>query len=337
MSVYIIAEAGVNHNGSLRIAKQMVDAAKQAGCDCIKFQTFNTDKIVTRQAQKAEYQIENTHDSSSQYEMLKKLELSYQDFKILKDYCEEQKIDFLSTPFDEEAVELLEQLGVSQYKISSGEITNKPLIQCIAKNNKRVLMSTGMSDLKEVSEAISWIHQMGNKDIVLFHCTSNYPAPFSEVNMNSMLTLKNEFALPVGYSDHTEGNEISYMAVALGAVMIEKHFTLDRNMDGPDHKASLEPHELKQLCEGIRNIEKAFGDGVKAPAESEIGTLKAARKSLVFADDFMAGHLINRQDIVCKRPGTGIAPKYVECFLGKRIIRDCKKDELVSYEDIGEE
>lgn len=335
MSVYIIAEAGVNHNGSLKIATQMIDAAKEAGCDCIKFQTFNADKIVTRQAQKAEYQIENTHGSNSQYEMLKQLELSFQDFTKLKSYCEEREIDFLSTPFDEESVDMLEQLNVSQYKISSGELTNKPLIQYVAQNKKRILMSTGMADLEEVREAICWATEMGNKDIILFHCTSNYPAPFCEVNMNSMLTLKNEFKLPMGYSDHTVGNEISYMAVALGAVMIEKHFTLDRNMEGPDHKASLEPHELKALVDGIRKIEVAFGNGVKAPTESEIGTRRAARKSLVFAADFEVGHIIKKQDIICKRPGTGIAPKYMERFLGKSVLRECKRDTLVSYEDIG--
>lgn len=336
MSVYIIAEAGVNHNGSLQIAKKMVDAAKEAGCDCIKFQTFSTDRIVTREAQKASYQINNTHNSGSQYEMLKKLELSFEEFYILKDYCKERSIDFLSTPFDEKSVDLLEQLHVTQYKISSGELTNKPLIQYIAHCNKRILLSTGMSDFDEISEAIQWIYETGNKEVILFHCTSNYPTPYNEVSMNCMVTMKEKFGLPIGYSDHTAGIEIAYMAVSLGATMIEKHFTLDKNMDGPDHKASLEPSELKKMVDGIRNIEQAFGNGIKQPTMSELSTKKAARKSLVFAEDIIVDTIITPEHITCKRPGTGIAPKMMQHFIGKKTVRNCLKDTLVTYEDIGE-
>lgn len=336
MSVYIIAEAGVNHNGSLKIAKQMVDVAKEVGCDCIKFQTFNADKIVTRDAKKADYQIENTHNFDSQYDMLKKLELTFEEFRVLKEYCNIKNIDFLSTPFDETAVDLLERLNVTQYKVSSGELTNKPLIQYIARFRKRILLSTGMANLEEVREAIQWILEIGNNDLILFHCTSNYPAPYDEVNMNSMLTMKKEFGFPVGYSDHTKGCEIAHMAAALGAVMIEKHFTLDRKMEGPDHKASLEPSELRSMVEGIRNIEKAFGNGEKKPAKSELDTQKAARKSLVFANDIPCGMDISEKDIICKRPGNGIAPKMSQYFIGKKVMRNCYRDTLISYEDIGE-
>lgn len=338
MSVYIIAEAGVNHNGDIDLAKKLVKIAKDAGCDCIKFQTFSADRIVTKNAKKAEYQAKNTKNNDSQYEMLKKLELSYKQFKELKNYCDEIGIDFLSTPFDEEAVDLLESIGVKAYKIPSGEITNKPLLQYIGKKNKKILISTGMSTLEEVQKAISWIEETGNKDIVLFHCTSNYPAPFESVNMKAMMTLKEVFGYPIGYSDHTKGIEISLMSVAYGATIIEKHFTYDKMADGPDHKASLDSDELREMVEAIRHIEVAKGDGEKKPTETELSTREVARKSLVWSKDMKIGDIVQQEDLCCKRPGTGVQPENRELFIGKRIIKNCTEDTLVSWYDIdGEE
>ena len=337
MAVYIIAEAGVNHNGDIETAKRLVDIAKNAGCDCVKFQTFSADKIVTKNAERAKYQIENTQNADSQYEMLKKLELSYNDFFELKTYCDKVKIDFLSTPFDEDAVDILEKIGVDAYKIPSGEITNKPLLQYIARKNKQVLLSTGMSTLEEVRKDIQWIEEMENNKIILFHCTSNYPAPYSSVNMKAMLTLKDEFGYPVGYSDHTRGIEIALMSVAYGAVVVEKHFTYDRNAEGPDHKASLEPSELKCMVESIRHIEEAIGSGEKKPSDSELSTREVARKSLVWKNNKIAGDIITREDICCKRPGTGICPEKIDEIVGRTVARTCKEDVLISWKDmIGE-
>ena len=334
MAVYIIAEAGVNHNGNIETAKRLVDIAKKAGCDCVKFQTFSADKIVTKSAEMAKYQIENTKNANSQYEMLKKLEFSYDDFLELKVYCDKVKIDFLSTPFDEEAVEMLDKIGVDAYKISSGEVTNKPLLQYIAQKNKRILLSTGMCTLKEVKKAVQWIEDMGNNKIILFHCTSNYPAPYSSVNMKAMLTLRDEFGYPVGYSDHTEGIEISLMSVAYGATVIEKHFTYDRNAEGPDHKASLEPDELECLVTSIRHIEQAVGTGEKKPSESELSTREVARKSLVWKKSKNAGDVILLEDICCKRPGTGICPEKIDEIIGRAVVRACNEDTLISWEDM---
>lgn len=334
MSVYIIAEVGVNHNGSVEIAKKLIHAAKESGCDCVKFQTFKAEDLVTNSAPKAAYQIENTKNSNeTQYDMLKKLELSFQEFNELKIYCDELGIDFLSTPFDEKSVDLLEKINVGQYKLSSGDLTNKPLLEYIAKKNKRILLSTGMADLNEVIEAVNWIREAGNEDIVLFHCTSNYPAPFESVNMNAMLTLKEELCLPVGYSDHTSGIEVSLMAVSMGATIIEKHFTLDKEMEGPDHKASITPKEMKNMVSCIRNIEKAFGSYEKKPSEHELQTQKVARKSLVYANDLKKGDVIKRENLICKRPGTGIQPKYLEQFIGQKTNKDCRKNTLVSDTD----
>lgn len=334
MGVYIIAEAGVNHNGDINLAKKLVDIAKKAGCDCVKFQTFSADKIVTKKAKKAEYQVENTKNNDSQYEMLKKLELSYEEFKELKDYCDEIKIDFLSTPFDEEAADLLDSIGVGAYKIPSGEITNKPLLQYVAKKNKQMLVSTGMSTLEEVKKVIDWIKETGNNDIVLFHCTSNYPAPFESVNMEAMLTLGKKFDYPIGYSDHTKGIEISLMSVAYGATVVEKHFTYDKNAEGPDHRASLEPEELCRMVEAIRHIEAAKGNGEKQPTQSEMSTREVARKSLVWSREMSVGEIVKRDDLCCKRPGTGIQPEELEKIIGCKIMKACDEDALVSWNDI---
>ncbi len=334
MKTYIIAEAGVNHNGDMDTAIKMIDAVKDAGCDCIKFQTFKTEALVTKSAKKADYQVENTKNNDSQFEMLKKLELGFDDFKILKDYCEHAGVDFMSTPFDNSSADLLENLQVSKYKMSSGDITNKPLLEYIAKKNKPIILSTGMCTMDEVHEAVSWIEECGNKQITLLHCTSNYPTPYSDVNMNAMLTLRDEFPYPVGYSDHTKGIIIPVMAVAMGATVIEKHFTLDKNMEGPDHKASLEPDELREMVKSIRDIESARGDGIKKPTASEMSTREVARKSIVVTRSMKAGDIISQEDLTIKRPGTGLAPKYLSELIGKTVVKDIDEEALISLDDI---
>ena len=266
--------------------------------------------------------------------MLKKLEFSFEDFLKLKSYCQQKKIDFLSTPFDEESVNMLEDLGVTAYKMSSGDITNKPLLTYVAKKGKPMIVSTGMCTLAEVENAVRWIEDCGNFQITLLHCTSNYPAPFEDVNMKAMDTLRAAFGYSVGYSDHTEGMEIPLMAVSREAEVIEKHFTLDRNMEGPDHKASLEPDELKCMVEGIRRIEAAIGDGRKGPTMSELSTRAVARKSLVAKHLLKKGMVIKAEDIIVKRPGTGIAPEYLETVIGKKLKGNLEKDFLFKWEDL---
>lgn len=334
MATYIIAEAGVNHNGSIDIAKKLAKMAKEAGCDCIKFQVFNAEKLVTRTASKAKYQIENTRNNDTQFEMLKKLELREEQFVDLKKYCDDLEIDFLATPFDEEAVDLLEMLGVTAYKISSGDITNKPLLEYIAKKKKKVLLSTGMSTMEEVRKAVEWIRGSGNDQITLFHCTSNYPAPYDSVNMRAMQTLRTELGYPVGYSDHTEGIEVPLLAVAYGAEVIEKHFTYDKNAEGPDHRASLDFNELIQMVKAIRHIEVAMGNGEKKPSDSELSTRDVARKSLVWKRSVKAGTIITNDDICCKRPGNGIMPERQEELIGKTAAVDCTADTVIQWNEL---
>ena len=331
---YIIAEAGVNHNGDINLAYKLIDAAKECGVDCIKFQTFKTENLVTKTAKKADYQVENTKNNDSQFSMLKKLELSYEDFKSLKEYCDKIGIEFMSTPFDKDSVDLLEKLGVSKYKLSSGDITNKPLLEYIAQKNKPIILSTGMCTMDEVQEAVSWIEAAGNKQITLLHCTSNYPTPYCDVNMNAMLTLDKAFPYPTGYSDHTQGIIIPIMAVSMGATVIEKHFTLDKNMEGPDHKASLDVNELKEMVKAIRDIESAKGSGEKKPAESELSTRDVARKSIIVNKDLKKGDVLTEQDLDVKRPGTGIAPKNITSFIGKKINKDLSIESVISFEDV---
>lgn len=332
--VYIIAEAGVNHNGDVNLAYKMIDAAKECGVDCIKFQTFKTENLVTKSAKKAAYQVENTHNNDSQFEMLKKLELSYDDFKNLKNYCDKSGIEFMSTPFDEDSVDLLESIGMKTYKISSGDITNKPLLEYVASKNKPVILSTGMCTMDEVHEAVKWIEDKGNKQITLLHCTSNYPTPYEDVNMNAMLTLDKEFTYPTGYSDHTKGIIIPIMAVSMGATVIEKHFTLDKNMEGPDHKASLDVAELKEMVTSIRNIESAFGSGEKVPAQSELSTRIAARKSIIVVRDLKKGTVLKESDLGVKRPGSGLCPKFISELTGKTLNKDLSAETLVSFDDV---
>ncbi|MCH5191127.1 MAG: N-acetylneuraminate synthase [Oscillospiraceae bacterium] len=329
MSVYIIAEAGVNHNGSLEIAKKLVDKAAEAGADCIKFQTFKAENLVSKYCAQAKYQNENTGKIQSQLQMLKELELSFNDFEEIKNYCDYRKIDFLSTPFDIPSIAFLNTLGMKFWKIPSGEINDLPYLMEIAKTGKPVVMSTGMCTLEEVETAVKILRQNGSGEISLLHCTTNYPTPYENVNLNAMITLRERFNCTVGYSDHTKGFEVSVAAVAMGAQIIEKHFTLDKNMSGPDHKASLEPDELKNTVSYIRNTEKALGCFEKKPDISELSNISAARKSIVAKRDIKRGEILTENNITAKRPGNGISPmKWFE-VLGTAAVRDFKEDELI--------
>lgn len=331
--IFIIAEAGVNHNGSLKLAKKLVDSAHACGADAVKFQTFKTEKLVTRSARKAEYQMGSSL-GTSQYDMLKKLELSEKDFKELFKYCKKRKIQFISTPFDEESALFLDRLGVGMFKISSGDLTNLPLLKFVAKLKKKILLSTGMSYLREVKEAVAEIKRAGNYDVVLLHCTSNYPAKYEDVNLKAIWTLRNAFKLPVGYSDHTGGIEIAVAAAAMGATVVEKHFTLSTKMKGPDHKASIDAPLFKKMVMSIRITEKALGDGIKKPVKSEMNVKKVARKSVVAETDIPKGTKIRKQMISIKRPGTGIPPKYYEIIIGKIAKKEIKKDSVIKWEHI---
>lgn len=329
--VYIIAEAGVNHNGSIEIAKKLIDEAKKAGADAVKFQTFKAEKLVSSSASKADYQKKNTSSEESQLEMLKKLELSDEDHRVLLQYCKDKKIEFLSSPFDEESAEFLIGLGLKTLKIPSGEITNIPFLKYLSDKKIKILLSTGMSDLSEVSEAVAVLK---NSDLTLLHCVTEYPAPYNEINLNAIKTLKNKFGLPVGYSDHSPGIEIAIASAALGAEVIEKHFTLDRTMEGPDHIASLEPYALRAMIDGIRNVEKAMGDGIKRPAVSEIKNISIARKSIVAKTDLKKGDTISIDSINIKRPGSGIAPKELDNIIGMKLNRDINADCVILKEDL---
>ena len=328
MSVYIIAEAGVNHNGSFELACKLVDAAKTAGVDCIKFQTFKSKNLVSHTAKKAEYQKATTGDSSQQ-DMLKKLELSYDEFIALKEYCDEAGITFLSTPFDFDSIDFLNSIDMPFWKVPSGEVTNLPYLLALAKTEKPVVMSTGMCEIAEIQAAINVLKDNGTKDIKLLHCNTEYPTPFEDVNLKAMQTMRDVFGMEVGYSDHTKGIEVPVAAVALGATVIEKHFTLDRNMEGPDHKASLEPDELAAMVSSIRHIEKALGTGDKTPSPSEKKNITVARKSIVAKKDIKAGEELTVENITVKRPGTGISPMKWFDVLGTTAVRDFIEDELI--------
>lgn len=330
-STFIIAEAGVNHNGSLEIAKKMVDAAVDAGADAVKFQTFKAEKLVCRNAQKAEYQKKTTDKNESQFEMIKKLELDLNAHRELIMHCTERGIVFLSTPFDLDSIHLLHELGLEIFKIPSGEITNLPYLRKIGSLRKNIIMSSGMADLGEIEDALDILIESGTprEDITVLHCNTEYPTPFEDVNLLAMLTIKETFKVEVGYSDHTLGIEIPLAAVALGASMIEKHFTLDRNMEGPDHKASLEPYELKNMVKFIRNIEKSFGNGVKKPSQSEIKNKSVIRRSIVAARDIKRGEIFTGGNITVKRPGVGLNPMRWDEIVGQKAKRDFEEDELI--------
>lgn len=336
VKTYIIAEAGVNHDGSLNKAKELVDVAVEAEADAVKFQTFKADRLVTASAERADYQKKNIGGKENQYEMLKKLELSFEDFAEIKKYCDRKGIQFLSTPFDEESVKfLVEDLKMERIKIPSGEVVNLPYLRYATSFQRPMILSTGMSDLNEVGRAVEAIREVSpSVSLTLLHCTSNYPCLFAEVNLKAMQTLRNRFGVPVGYSDHTMGIEVAVAAVALGAVVIEKHFTLSRNLPGPDHRCSLEPDELKQMVISVRNVEKALGDGEKQPTLSEIKIKQHIRKSLVLTKDMSAGSVISRQDLTSKRSGVGISPNEIEKLIGLKLRINKKVDETIDWKDV---
>lgn len=330
---FVIAEAGVNHNGDPELARQLIDAAAAAGVDAVKFQTFKAEKLVTGAAKMADYQVRNTGEEASQKEMLKKLELAYAEHEALKDYAESKGLIFMSTPFDSEAIDFLWELGVEVFKAGSGDLTNLPYLQEMADCGLPMIISTGMATLDECREAVEAIHATENRELIVLHCTTNYPCPVEEVNLAAMRTLARELGVMVGYSDHTVGIEVPLLAVAMGARVIEKHFTLDRNMEGPDHRASLEPEELKEMMRRIREVETILGTGEKVPNPSEMNIMAVARKSIVAATDIRAGAEITAEMLTAKRPGSGMPPKLIPTLVGKRAQRNLSADTLVKPED----
>jgi len=331
MSVFIIAEAGVNHNGSIELAYKLIDVAFESGANAIKFQTFKAKNLVLRDAKKAEYQKQSNNSNESQFDMLKKLELDANDHCNLIDYCNKKGITFLSSPFDIDSIDLLDKLDLQIFKIPSGEITNLPYLRKIGGLSKQVILSSGMSSLNEIEDALKILKNAGtlNNNITILHANTMYPTPMSDVNLKAMQTIKNKFDIAVGYSDHTLGIEISIAAVALGASIIEKHFTLDKKLDGPDHKASLDPDELKSMVSAIRNIEQAYGDGVKALTISEASNIGVARKSIVAKTKIRKGEIFSDKNLTTKRPGMGISPMKWDSIIGKIALQDYKADDLL--------
>lgn len=331
MSVLVIAEAGVNHNGSLELAKSLIDAAAEAGADYVKFQTFKAKSLVTNSAPKAEYQVKNAGADESQFDMIRRLELSEQMHEELWDYCEKKNIGFLSTGFDTASVDYLRNLGIDLFKVPSGELTNLPFLRHIGALNRNVILSTGMACLGEIEQAIDAVEKAGTPrmNITVLHCTTEYPTPMQDVNLRAMHNIGAALGVRVGYSDHTPGIEVPIAAVALGATVIEKHFTLDRTLPGPDHLASLEPDELNAMVAGIRNIEIALGDGIKRPSASELKNKPIARKSLVAAKNIEAGELFSPENLTAKRPGTGVSPMRWDEVVGRPAPRGFSEDELI--------
>lgn len=330
---FIIAEAGVNHNGDLDLAKKLVDVAADAGADAVKFQTFDAKRLVSGAAQKAQYQKETTTADESQFEMLQQLQLSYQAHRELKTYCAQGGVLFMSTPFDEGSVDFLDDLGLEIFKTSSGDLTNLPLLAHIARKAKPMIVSTGMSTLQEVDAAVRAVRDTGNQQLVLLHCVSNYPTNPADVNLRAMHTLAREFDLPVGFSDHTTGVDIAIASVALGAVVLEKHFTLDRNLPGPDHQASLEPHELAAMISSIRRVEAALGNGIKQPVATERPIADVGRRSLHWNVALSEGAIIAREHLIALRPGTGISPARITDFVGRRLCRPVQPGVMVAEDD----
>jgi N,N'-diacetyllegionaminate synthase len=333
MNTFIIAEAGVNHKGSLDLAKKLIDVAAQAGADAVKFQTFKADKVISVFAPKAEYQKQPSSAHETQLEMVKKLELGETAHKELISYCRSQNIIFLSSPFDLESIDLLQKLGLEIFKIPSGEITNLPYLRKIGGLEKRVILSTGMANLGEIEDALDVLIAAGTNidKITILHCNTEYPTPMLDVNLRAMLTIARAFSVRVGYSDHTLGIEVPIAAVAMGASVIEKHFTLDKHMEGPDHRASLEPDELKAMVKAIRDIEKVLGNGIKKPSPSELKNKPIARKSIVAAKNIHKGELFTEDNLAVKRPGTGISPMRWDEVVGRRAVRDFQIDEEIRW------
>lgn len=330
-NIFIIAEAGVNHNGSIELAARLIDVAVDAGADAVKFQTFKAENIISKHAPKANYQKETTDKNESQLEMVRKLELGEAEHKTLIEHCKEKGIMFMSAPFDLESIDLLLELGLEIMKIPSGEITNLPYLRKIGGLGKRIIMSTGMADLKEIEDALNILLQSGTDrtNITILHCNTEYPTPFEDVNLSAMLTIKDALNVNVGYSDHTLGIEAAIAAAALGADVIEKHFTLDKTMHGPDHKASLEPGELKAMVQAIRNIERSLGDGIKKPSSSEIKNIAVVRKSIVAKKCINKGEVFTTDNITSKRPGTGVNPMEWDNVIGKAAKGDFAEDEMI--------
>lgn len=331
MSVFIIAEAGVNHNGSIDLAKKLIDEASRSGADAVKFQTFKAKNLVSKDAQKADYQKETTDKEETHFAMIKKLELDIDDHKELISYCHSKNIMFLSSPFDQDSIKLLKDLGLGIFKIPSGEITNLPFLRDIGKLDKKVILSTGMADIAEIGDALDILIEMGTKkeNITVLHANTMYPTPMEDVNLRAMTTIGNTFDIDYGYSDHTLGIEVDIAAVAMGASCIEKHFTLDKDMEGPDHKASLEPDELKAMVKAIRNIEIALGSSIKKPSKSELPNIKAARKSIVAKTKIQQGDILSDNNLSIKRPGNGISPMRLDELVGTKAAKDYIEDELI--------
>lgn len=329
--VFIIAEAGVNHNGSIELAKKLIDVASESGADAVKFQTFKAEKLVSKSSQKAEYQKQTTDKTESQFDMIKKLELDSDTHKELIAYCKTKNIMFLSTPFDHDSIELLNNLGLEIFKIPSGEITNLPYLRYIGKLNKKVILSTGMADIGEIEDALDILIEAGTKkeNITVLHANTEYPTPMEDVNLNAMVTIGKTFDINYGYSDHTSGIEVDIAAVALGASCIEKHFTLDKTMEGPDHKASLESDELKAMVKAIRNIELALGSSIKKASKSEIPNMQIARKSIFAKVDIKKGEILTEENITIKRPGNGISPMRWDEVIGTVAKKNYKEDEII--------
>ncbi len=332
--VFIIAEAGVNHNGDLNMAFQLVDKAVEIGADCVKFQTFKTENIVTKTSPKANYQMLVTDKTESQFEMLKKLELQKDDFKKIKEYCEKKGIQFLSTPYNHDDAELLNDLGVEAFKIASGQLVEIPFLRYVAKFGKQMIISTGMANIAEVYQAVDAIRKAGNNNIVVLQCNTDYPSKIEDTNIKAMITMRDVLGVPVGYSCHVPENYACYAAVALGAEVIEKHFTLDKNLPGPDHKCSLEPNEFKELIDGVRNVEKCLGTGVKVPSQSEINNTYGMRRSLVAKNDIKAGTVLTEEHFGFKRPANGLSPNYLDTLIGKKTSKDMLQDDAFTFESI---
>ena len=329
MGVFIIAEAGDNHNGSFDLALKLVDAAVSSGADCVKFQTFVTEEVISKNAEKADYQKQATGSKESQFEMVKKLELPFSQFKEIKLYCKQKDIIFLSTPFDLKSINFLNELGIPFWKVPSGEITNLPYLIKIAKTGKDILLSTGMANLQEIKDALIILQSNGAGKITLLQCNTEYPTPMVDANLKAMQTMREFFSCDVGYSDHTLGIEVPIAAVALGATVIEKHLTLDQNMEGPDHKASMEPDDFKTMVQSIRNIEMAIGSGIKSPSPSEIKNMVIARKSIVAKRPIFKGEIFTPENITTKRPASGLSPMKWFDIIGKKAIKDFDVDELI--------
>ena len=331
---YVIAEAGVNHNGDLNMALELIDQAKKCGADCVKFQTYKTEQLVSEMSPKAKYQLNVTDANESQFKMLKKLELGYDLYPSLISKCKDLNIDFLSTPYNFEDVDFLNSMGIDAFKIASGQLTELPFLKHVAKTGKKIIISTGMANMSEVSDAVDEIRNSGNDNIIVLQCTTNYPSDIEDTNLKAMISMREGLKVNVGYSDHTNSSYACFAAVALGAILIEKHFTLDKNLEGPDHLTSFNPTEFAELVYGIRMVEKALGDGIKKPTNSEMNNIYGMKRSLVVLKNINAGETLKHEDIGFKRPQNGLSPNYFEKVIGKKILKNMKKDDPILFESV---